>query len=160
MQTESDTPDYKKMYEEQSVQFEQFKKQFDEIKDFVGFSEVVDETEDDNPETKPSPKEQELAGQVEQMRTAMQEHVDAAIQSLPEDKQALIRDLGGDDPLAQFSALTKLQKAGVLTTSPKPKNERGSHQGRADSSPSNTPPKTRAELRQALTEDLRKAGLA
>ncbi len=158
-QANSEAPDYKKMYEEQSVQFEQFRKQFDEIKDFVGFSEVVDETEDDNPDTKPTSKEQELAGQVESMRAVMQEHVDAAVESLTEDKQALIKELGGDDPMAQFRALTKLQKAGVLTTSPKPKNERGSHQRRADTSPQSAPPKTRAEFREQLHREMQKQGL-
>ena len=162
-ETPPETPDYKAMFEEQKAMFEEYKQlseqQLKEIKDFVGLGEEDDSTTETDDTTEPTAKEQELTAQVGEYKTALQEHVDAVLKSLPEEKQALVKKLGGDNPLAQFRALTSLQEAGVLTQAPKPKNERGSHQGRADTRPDNSPPKTREEFRMQFRQEMEKQGL-
>lgn len=162
-ETPPETPDYKAMFEEQKAMFEEYKQlseqQMKEIKDFVGLGEEDDSDTETDDTTEPTAREQELTAQVGEYQAAMQEHVEAALKNLPEEKQALVKKLGGDNPLAQFRVFSGLQEAGVLNQAPKPKNERGSHQGRADTSPDNAPPKTREEFRMQFRQEMEKQGL-
>ena len=150
-ETPPEVPDYKAMLEEQKAIFEQ---QMKEIKDFVGLGEEDDSDTETDDTTKPTAREQELTAQVGEYQTALQEHVDAVLKSLPEEKQALVKKLGGDNPLAQFRVLSGLQEAGVLTQTPKQKHERGSHQGRADSQTDSDQPRDLATIRAEARKDL------
>ena len=149
--TPPETPDYKAMLEEQKAMFEQ---QMKEIKDFVGLGKEDDSDTETNDTTEPTAKEQELTANIGKYQTAMQEHVEVLLKTLPEEKQALVKKLGGEDPLAQFRALTSLQEAGVLTPTTKPKNTRGTHQGRADSPTGSGKPATLADIRREAAKDL------
>lgn len=123
-----------------------------ELKDHTGFGEG------DEPEPEPdtaNPELAQLSAQVEGYKEVMQAHVDASLEDLPKEQQTLIRELGGEDPLAQFRALSRLQKAGMLATkNPKPKNQRGSHQGRVDSGTAQGRPATLNEIRAEARKDL------
>jgi len=132
--------------------------QFEKLKEHTGFGEGDDP--DDTDTTEPTAEMQQLTAQVDEYKEAMQAHVEASLSTLPEQQQALIKKLGGDNPLAQFRALSSLQEAGLLAPkSPKPKNERGSHQGRTDTASSESKPMTRDELRAQLEKDLQQSGL-
>lgn len=127
--------------------------QFEQLKEYTGFGEGDDPEDTDT--TEPTAEVQQLTAQVDGYREAMQAHVQASIENLPEQQQQLIKTLGGDDPLAQFRALTELQKAGMLAPkAPKPKHERGTHQGRADSGSSQGRPLSLPEIRAEAAKDL------
>jgi len=132
--------------------------QMAEVRDFVGL--VESEDSDTTPTTEPTEKETQLTAQVQSYREAMQAYIDATLESLTEKQQELVKKLGGDEPLAQFRALSSLMEAGLLASETKPKTARGSHQGRADANGVATTPATRQQLREALRKDLRDAGLA
>lgn len=133
--------------------------QMAEVRDFVGLVESED-SETTPTTTEPTEKETQLTAQVQSYREAMQAYIDATLESLTEKQQELVKKLGGDEPLAQFRALSSLMEAGLLASETKPKTARGSHQGRADANGVATTPATRQQLREALRKDLRDAGLA
>ena len=133
--------------------------QMAEVRDFVGLVESED-SETTPTTTEPTEKETQLTAQVQSYREAMQAHIDATLVSLTEKQQELVKKLGGDEPLAQFRALSSLMEAGLLASETKPKTARGSHQGRADANGVATTPATRQQRREALRKDLRDAGLA
>ncbi len=133
--------------------------QMAEVRDFVGLVESED-SETTPTTTEPTEKETQLTAQVQSYREAMQAYIDATLESLTEKQQELVKKLGGDEPLAQFRALSSLMEAGLLASETKPKTARGSHQGRADANGVVATPATRQQLREALRKDLRDAGLA
>lgn len=130
-----------------------------QLKDFTGFGDGIEPEPEPESEEKQTPEFEQLSVQVQAYQEAMQAHIDASLKNLTDEKQALIKKLGGEDALAQFRALTSLQEAGLLANNPKPKNQRKTHQGRTDVSTMSEPTMTRQQVREAMVQDMREAGL-
>ncbi len=148
----TESVDYKAKYEEQGTLLDEFREQLEQMKEFTGFKEESEEPD----EAEPTAKEKELSASLEEARTVLKEHAATALKGLPEEKQALVKELGGDDPAAQMRVINSLRKAGVFgKAKAKNKNERGSHQGRADADPATRKPKDLRTLRNEAIEELR-----